>query len=85
MSTTKPGGTNGAQPLLPPKDKPLSEKTIYQQAEEYVFTKDLQAGSYLDVKDTASSWCLAQVVKLSGDQLRVHYDGWSEKYDEVIF
>eukprot|EP01022_Parablepharisma_sp_SALTPOND_P031230 TRINITY_DN78_c0_g1_i1.p1 TRINITY_DN78_c0_g1~~TRINITY_DN78_c0_g1_i1.p1 ORF type:complete len:2462 (-),score=272.77 TRINITY_DN78_c0_g1_i1:2173-9558(-) len=63
----------------------LADKTLYQQAEEYNFTKDIKVGTYLDVKDTASTWCLAQVIRLSGDVLRVHYDGWSEKYDEVLF
>ncbi len=76
--SSKPGA-NSSQPT------PIKEKSLQQQADEYVFTRDLQVGSYLDVKDTASSWCLAQVVKLTGDQLRVHYDGWSEKYDEVFF
>ena len=80
--SSKPAA-NGDQ-TIPPKEK-IAEKTLHQQAEEYAFAKDLQIGSYLDVKDTASAWCLAQVIRMSGDQLHVHYDGWSEKYNEVVF
>jgi len=71
----------GPSPM--PKEKSI-EKTLVQQADEFQFMKYLQTGSYLDVKDTTSSWCLAQVVKMTTDQICVHYDGWSEKYDEVF-
>ncbi len=56
---------------------------LQQEAESYSFIKDLQMHSYLDVQDTASAWCLAEVTEIHRNIVRVHYDGWSEKYDEV--
>lgn len=60
------------------------DKSLPQQAEAYDFTRDLRVDSYLDVKDTASAWCLAQVTKSAAGQIVVHYDGWGTKYDEVL-
>ena len=77
--TSKPSA-NGSQTGV---GKEKQEKTLQQMADEYDFTKDLQANSFLDIKDTASAWCLAQVTQLSADTIRVHYDGWSDKYNEV--
>jgi len=65
------------------KNSAPKEKSLMEQAEDYDFTKDLKIGSYLDVKDTASTWCLAQVTKFTTSQITIHYDGWGTKYDEV--
>jgi len=75
----KPNG-KGVQALS--GDDPI-EKSLYQEAETYNFIKDLHLGCYLDVKDTTSTWCLATIIILSNDGIRVHYDGWSERFDEV--
>ena len=57
---------------------------LIKKAEEYKLTNDLRINAYLDVKDTTSAWCLAQIIDVSHNKIRVHYDGWSNKYDEVI-
>ena len=64
---------------------PSADKELYKKAEAYDFTKDLKICSYVDVKDTTSTWCLAQVINKTEDEIKVHYDGWSVKYDEVSF
>lgn len=79
MMLTRPNG-KGVQALT--GDDP-TEKSPQQEAESYDYLKELSVGSYLDVKDTTSTWCLANVTLLSGNIIRVHYDGWGEKYDEV--
>jgi hypothetical protein len=40
---------------------------------------------YIDAKDTINTWCVAQIVDhdLTNDQLVIHFDGWSTRYDEV--
>lgn len=58
---------------------------LQKLAEEYDFTKDLDVGSWLDIKDTTGNWCLTQIIKKVGDIIRVHYEGWGDKYDEVRF
>lgn len=60
------------------------EKSLQKLAEEYDFTKDLKEKSFIDIKDTAGQWCFAQVIKCSESMVRIHYDGWSNKYDEVM-
>ena len=65
------------------KDGLIKDNNLQKLAEEYDFIKDLDVGTFLDIKDTTGNWCLAQVIKKVGDIIRVHYDGWSDKYDEV--
>ena len=43
------------------------------------FKEDL----YVDVCDEQKNWSLAKIIERKGDIITVHYDGWSEKFDEV--
>jgi hypothetical protein len=79
MMQQKPNG-KGVQALS--GDDPI-EKSLQQEAESCNFVKDLHVGSYLDVKDTTSTWCLATIISLTDNIIHVHYDGWSERFDEV--
>ena len=74
--------TKGVQPLA--GEDPL-EKSLAQEAEAYDFTKDIREGNYLDTKDTSSIWCLAKVLKVTGSSLRIRYDSWSKRFDDVIY
>ncbi len=58
-------------------------RSLAQLAAQYDFTKDLQAGNFVDVKDSTGSWCVAQVAKWSPENIHIHYEGWSDKFDEV--
>lgn len=40
-------------------------------------------GNYVDAMDDAKNWCIAEIVNRKGNYIRVHYEGWSSKYDEV--
>lgn len=42
-----------------------------------------QVGNYVDVIDDTKTWCLGEIVERKGDTVKVHFDGWSSKYDEV--
>jgi hypothetical protein len=35
--------------------------------------------------DSINNWCLAKVVEVSDKHVKVHYDGWSQKWDFVSF
>jgi hypothetical protein len=41
---------------------------------------------YVDAKDSVGKWWVGQIIEIDEDKnwARVHYDGWSEKYDEII-
>ena len=40
-------------------------------------------GNYVDTLDEAKTWCISQIVMRNGDFIKVHYEGWSSKFDEV--
>ena len=40
-------------------------------------------GRFIDAQDTVNTWCLGQIVEVDQRMLRVHYDGWSSKWDMV--
>ena len=40
-------------------------------------------GSFIDAKDSVSSWCCARVVAKSDHSITVGFDGWSSKWDET--
>eukprot|EP00475_Leptophrys_vorax_P028524 TRINITY_DN4132_c0_g1_i1.p1 TRINITY_DN4132_c0_g1~~TRINITY_DN4132_c0_g1_i1.p1 ORF type:complete len:913 (-),score=221.36 TRINITY_DN4132_c0_g1_i1:68-2806(-) len=46
---------------------------------------EFQLGMTLDVRDDKfGMWCIAEIVAISEDQLKIHYLGWGEKYDEWL-
>lgn len=49
------------------------------------FSDCLVKGAYIDAKDTTNQWLLAQIVERddSEHQIKINYDGWSHKWDEV--
>ncbi len=52
-----------------------------QKTSDGRWTKD----DYVEVLDTARKWLPAQVIRISeADDVFVHYDGWSSKWDEWI-
>ena len=53
-----------------PKLKTLSINNFYE-------------GNYIDSLDEAKTWCLAEIVMRNNDFVKVHYEGWSSKFDEV--
>ncbi|CAM9482017.1 unnamed protein product [Scytosiphon promiscuus] len=44
----------------------------------------LTVGDWLDARDSDGTWCVAQVVRIEGEIMRVHFQGYSSKYDEDI-
>jgi hypothetical protein len=45
---------------------------------------EIQDGDFIDAVDTVQKWCLAQVVARDETAVRVHFDGWSNKYDQAF-
>ncbi len=43
-----------------------------------------ELGQWVDVKDTIDQWLEAQVTKIRGNELYVHYNGWGNHWDEWI-
>lgn len=57
----------------------------FQLAKNYNIQQDYTLNAYIDTKDTVNHWCVGQIVDVNeaNNQLRVHFEGWSARYDEV--
>jgi hypothetical protein len=42
---------------------------------------------FLDAKDSVNNWCVARIIDhdLQNYKIKIHFDGWSPRYDEVSF
>ena len=58
----------------------ITEKILKQKIQ---FIDNFNDGNYIDAMDEAKTWCIAEVVVRKGNFVKVHYEGWSSKYDEV--
>jgi len=45
---------------------------------------NFKEGTYVDSLDEAKTWCIAEIIVRNGDLVKVHYEGWSSKFDEVF-
>lgn len=43
-----------------------------------------KVGDWLDVRDMDGTWRVAQVVRIEGESLRAHFQGYTSRYDEDI-
>lgn len=41
-------------------------------------------GNWIDLKDEKGIWRAAKVVEKDGNKIKVTFDGWSKKWDEVF-
>jgi len=73
----------------------LNPNSPHAAPREYLFVKtqatqakienaDYVAGDFVDVLDTHNQWLVGRVVSADGDFLNIHYEGWSDKWDERI-
>jgi hypothetical protein len=44
-----------------------------------------QKNTYVDCKDSVNAWCVARILERCDDDftLKINFDGWSHKWDEV--
>ena len=43
-----------------------------------------QLGQNVDARDLAKKWVNGEIIFIRGDELYVHYSGWSSKFHEYI-
>jgi len=46
--------------------------------------RELKMGQWVDCFDTSSNWLCASIVRVDGIKVEVHFDGWSDKWNEVL-
>lgn len=59
----------------------LCVQTVESQAAK---RRTWQVGDLLDCLDSVNKWCPAQVVDISNGKYRIHFTGWSDKWNEWI-
>jgi hypothetical protein len=42
-----------------------------------------QKGEFVDAQDDTKNWLVGEIVERSDDKIKVHFEGWSSKYDET--
>ena len=70
------------QPLVKVEDLPLDKKLEVLKKHNYYNGYD--EGRFIDAQDTVNTWCLGQISQIIDPKnIKVHYDGWSTKWDMV--
>jgi hypothetical protein len=50
-----------------------------------VLTEDFyQKGLFIDAMDDVKNWCVGEIIERIDDKLKVHFEGWSNKFDETV-
>lgn len=72
-----------ASAATPPSSPEKEEKDLSPEALEQ-WRADLKVGQMVDALDTDSKWYEATIVGITEGQAKVHYRGWSTKWDEWL-
>lgn len=60
------------------------EKITSEASFTFPFKFEYKIKNWVDAKDTQGIWRLGRIVKKLDDRVVVTFDGWSEKYDQVL-
>jgi hypothetical protein len=64
------------------EELPLEKKLEALKKHNYYTGYD--EGRFIDAQDTVNTWCLGQISQIiDAKNIKVHYDGWSTKWDMV--
>ena len=74
--------TDTKDAAVPPEDLPLPERVKLADAVNPYL--GIAPGWFVDARDTINNWCVAEVLRVDGNDLKLSFDGWSSKYDDVI-
>jgi hypothetical protein len=65
--------------------KQMSEGEEYEEEKKSdLFEGEFFIGQRVDAKDQWDKWCVAQILAIQAKQVKVHYLGWGNKYDDLI-
>lgn len=66
-----------------PKVEELSLADRIKLSESVDYFANIAPGWYIDAKDSVNVWCVAEVLDVIGNEIKINFDGWSNRYDEV--
>ena len=61
-------------------------KDINDKLDAFQWVKAMTKDCFVDAKDTVQNWWVAKAIDVeeTKEELNLHFDGWSTKYDEVL-
>ena len=60
-------------------------KDYLLKLKNYKQTQNYLINSYVDCFDSSSVWRVAKIQNIQGNDITLNFDGWSHKWDEVLF
>lgn len=73
--------TQSSNNQKPEQNNPLAASI--QAYKSYVAKNHFLIDSYVDVYDSYSTWRVAKILEVTGEHIKVNFDGWAHKWDEV--
>lgn len=58
----------------------LAFSILQREETDDIFT----IGALIDCEDTVPRWCVARILEREGSKIYVHYEGWSDKWNEWV-
>lgn len=65
-------------------EKSISSSDLDEDELESEKNIDYDLNEHIDCRDSVNKWLDAEVIGLRNNEIRVHFTGWSNKYDEWI-
>ena len=82
MDSEKKAKGEDKEKRAPTESLPLAERI--KLAESFNYFAGITAGWVIDAKDNVDCWRVAEVLNVEEHFIKVNFDGWGTKYDEVV-
>jgi len=63
--------------------KPIDQSNA-SDSDEDLSERVFEVGQWIDCRDTVNKWCEARIAAITETEVRVHYDGWTDRWDEWL-
>ncbi|RLN55306.1 hypothetical protein BBP00_00008548 [Phytophthora kernoviae] len=78
------GGVDGQVPPTPGEMIPLPLELLEENSKDENWRFQLEVGELVDALDTDNVWYESRVVAVSSTLVKLHYRGWTSKWDEWV-
>ena len=81
MDSMKKTNPEKVEDTIQVESLPLSERI--KLADSCNYFAGISVGWVIDAKDNVNSWRVAEVLNIENNKIKINFDGWGPKYDEV--
>jgi len=46
--------------------------------------RTFKLNEFVDVRDSVNKWLIAQIIRIDGARVEIHFDGWADKWNETL-